>query len=261
MFPRLSSTLLKVASRSHSFSSYSTVAVRTSTSAEPEEKIKPNDWLVESVSDGDKGKIVSFIKKHYLKENPLAKVLIPGMQPDVFMKMKGEALNQNLSVVARKTCEPYGDCSILGVCVNERSTACDGAKLESIARAIKCCNLQRFLEVQALMKKESCAHERLSHPEAFHIGTLSICEEHWGRGIGLALVRKSLELATQQKYKYAKMTCMCENTKKIAKSLGMREIWSAPYEDLFCRCSGKPRTLPESPHTRAYVYYINLKRF
>lgn len=263
MLRKLHVFLPKKATNLHSNSSFFTVAVRNATSAQLKPQVKQRDWAVQKDAGCDKEKTELFVQNHYLKEKPLAKALIPGQQPERFSNLMSKALCQNLSVIAKKTSGSGGDnksCGdILGACINERSTTSDGIELEKMAKGIKGNNLRKFMETRALVRIISDVNEKLCQPEIFHVGTLAVDKSYWGEGIGLELVRESLELAAEKKFKYAKMTCMCENTRKIAEHFGMKKIWSSTYRDILNQCGEKPRAYPENPHERAYVYYLELK--
>lgn len=254
MVTKFSTSLPKLASNLHPFTSVLSMVVRNASCGKV--KPQPRDFTIEAVKECDKDKIVSFVKKHYLKEKPLAKALIPGQEPERFTKLTKEAVCKNLSVVAKRSC---GSCNIIGVCINDRSTVCDAVKLEKMAKGINGCNLRKFMETKALVTRASDVNTRLCQREVFHIETVSVCKNHWGKGIGLELVRKSLEVAAMNNFKFAKMTCMCENTKILAESVGMKKIWSASYEDILNFCGSKPRALPKCPHTKAYVYFMDLQ--
>jgi GNAT superfamily N-acetyltransferase len=250
MFSKFTVDLLKIAPKIRQISLYSTNKNSTP-AAKP-----PRDWEMEPAKACDSDKILCFIEKHYLKEEPLAKALIPGKKPAILRKCYKEGLESGLTLVAKKCC---GDKEIVGVCLNDRIFKCSGQKMFELSETVKDCDLRKLFETWALLETEPKMNCKLNEVEFFRIGTLSVDEKHWGKGIGLALCQKSLELAVEKNYNYVKINCTNDNTRKIAEKLNMTKFWCAPYTDLLCRGNIKPRAMPEPPHNTAHVYYLDLK--
>jgi GNAT superfamily N-acetyltransferase len=168
----------------------------------------------------------------------------------------GESLDHGLSIVARKLCNDKG---IVGVSINERSCKSDGEKMCKLTEEIQDCNLKKMFEALTFITREPKLHEKLCQEEIFHVGMLSVAESHYGRGIGQDLVKKSLELARDKNFQFAKTAATNDNTRKIAEKLGMQKFWSATFKDILCRGNIKTRALPECPHTGVNIYILDLK--
>lgn len=244
MFAKFSVDFLKAAPKFRPIVRFSSTA----------DKIK-KDWRYEVASPCDTEKILTFVNKHYLKEEPLFKTLVPGQKPKIVEKMFRGTLDHGMTMIARK-CD---DKEIIGVCMNERSGKLDGAKLCKIANDIKECDLKKLFEVWSLISSEPKLNEKLCQDEIFHVAVLSVCECHWGKGIGADLVKKSLELALDRKFAYAKMNATNDNTRKIAEKLNFEKFWCIPYKEALCRGDIKPRAIPEPPHTSISVFSYDLK--
>jgi hypothetical protein len=217
-------------------------------------------WMIEPAKQCDRKEILKFVETNFLKEDPLAKALIPGQKPEVFNRIVRACLDQGFSVVAKRTC---GDFEVIGACINSRSYMMSGLRYLKLANEADDENVKKLLETMAIVEKDSNVNDKLDQDEILSLGFLSVNEKHWGKGIGLELVKKSVELAGERNFRFAKMNCMNENTKKIAEEVTMKKIWSKSYKDLLCRDERFDRSLPcdvpEPPHLFAYVYYVDLK--
>lgn len=250
MFAKFSVNLLNVAPKFRPIAFYSTVKSIPCGQVE-----KPKTWHYEVAGPCDTDKILTFVEKHFLKDEPLYSTLIPGEKPTVLKKMFRGSLEQGLTVVARQC----SDKQIIGVSINERSGKLDGPKFCKMAKETEGCNLKKIFEVWALINSEPKLNEALCQDEIFNIAVLSVCECHWGKGIGFDLVKKSLELARDKNFAYAKLNSTSDNTKKIAEQLNFKNFWCIPYQEALCRGDIKPRALPEPPHTHINVFSYDLK--
>lgn len=255
MFSKFAVDTLKIAPKIRAISFFSTTKNLTPATQKQQEN-KPKDWKMETASRCDTDKIISFVEKHFLSEEPLCRALIPGQAPKIFREYYQEALDLGLSVVAKKIC---GDKEIIGVCLNHPSYKLNGPKLIKESKEIEDLNLRKLMETWGIIESEPKINETLCEDAIFLVCMLSVHDKHYGKGIGLELVKKSLEVAAENNFKYAKMNCTNENTMKIAKKLKMEHFWSIPYKDLLSRGNIKPRALPEPPHHNVYVYYTDLK--
>lgn len=214
-------------------------------------------WKIESANKCNRKEILSFVDKSVLKDDPLAKASIPGQRPSVFNQVVRDAFDQNLSVIAKRTC---GDFEVIGACINNRSFKMSASRYLRLAKDIEDVKLRKLLEAMAFLEENSNINDKLGQDEIFQLSVLSVDEKFWGKGIGLELVKKSIEIARENNFKYAKMNCMNENTRKIAEDAKMTQIWSMPYKNLLCRDSNVPCKVPDPPHESAYVYYIDLEK-
>lgn len=219
-------------------------------------KKQPKDWRLEVAGPCENDQILCFVEKNFFKEEPLFKALMPCPKPKILQKLIRGSLDQGLTIVARKCSE---DKEILGVCINERSCKLDGAKYCKMVSEVEDCGLKKLFEVLSILHREPKLYEKLCQDEIFLVSMLTVAEKHYGRGIGLAMVQQSLELARDKKFEYAQILCTSDNTRKIADKLQMEKIWAAPYKDILCRGNIKPRALPAPPHNCAKVYYMDLK--
>lgn len=212
------------------------------------------DFMVELATPCETDKILCFVEEHFMAEEPLYRALIPGKKPEIVRQLFRGALDHKVSLVARNCC----DKKIVGVAINDRSGKLDGAKLAKMTEKIEDPQLKKLFQVWTVITQEPKINEKLCQDELFHLAVLSVAESHYGKGIGLELVKKSLELARDRNFQYAKMNCTSDNTRKIAEKLGMKRFWAKPYREIMCQ-GIMPRALPEPPHNCAKVYFIDLQ--
>jgi hypothetical protein len=218
------------------------------------------NWKIELAKACDRKEILKFVETNFLKDDPLAKALIPGQNPVVFNRIVRGCLDQGFSVVAKRTC---GDFEVIGACINCRSYLMSGSRYLRLAKEADDENVKKLLKTMAFVENDSNLNEKLDQDEILSLGFLSVNEKHWGKGIGLELVSKSIEVAGDRNFRFVKLNCLNENTKKIAEEVKMKKIWSTSYKNLLCRDErfdkSLPCVVPEPPHLSAYVYFTDLK--
>lgn len=100
----------------------------------------------------------------------------------------------------------------------------DGVKLSKMSKEIEDQNLKKLFEVFSIISLEPKINETLCQDEIFHICVLGVSEDHYGKGIGIGLLQRSLELAREKKFDYAKLSCTSDNIRKIAEQLRMQKF-------------------------------------
>lgn len=215
----------------------------------------PKDYTILPSGPCDTDKVICFVEKHFMKEEPLYKSVIPGKKPKLIRDMLRNSIDQGLSVIAKNSC----DNSIVGVCVNELSCKLDGVKVCKLSHDEKDCNIKKLLEVWAIVALQPKIFETLGQDRLFHVAVLSVDEKHYGKGIGLELVRESLKVGKQRGYEFAKMNGTSDTTRIIAEKLGFQKFWSKPYKEILKVGGTEPIAYPPHPHTDISVFYKNLK--
>lgn len=264
MFSKFSVNLIKVVPKLRPLAFYS--STNSSTPCGQPEKPKKSspcgqvekpkkDWRCEIAGPCDSEKILKFVDKHFIKDEPLFKALIPDQKPKILAKLFRGSLEQGLTVVARQC----SDKQIIGVSINERSGKLDGPRCCKMAKEVADCNVKKLFEVLAIINSEPKMNEKLCQDEIFNVSVLSVCECHWGKGIGLDLVQKSLELARDKKFAFAKMNAASLNKSMIAEKLNFQKFWCISYQDALCRGDIKPLAMPEPPNTHVNVFFYDLK--
>jgi hypothetical protein len=212
------------------------------------------DWVITRANPCDKDRILSFVTKLFLKQNPLAKALIKEPLPDLLTKGFKNGIDQGLTVVAKRSCCD----SIIGVSVNRKVSSSAACRIAEISKEVTDCGLKKYLQTLSKIENESNLYNKLNIDKMCLVGTLTICDKFQGKCLEEELVKKSLELAAEE-YSHAKFVCFAENHKKIAEKLKMTKAWKSPYIDLICTGNVEPRGIPDTPNENVYVYYTELK--
>ncbi|CRK90254.1 CLUMA_CG003965, isoform A [Clunio marinus] len=261
MFSKFTVNLLKLSLEFKQIAFYSTTRIpcrpRSNVNRENVKKSNDKEWKLEIASECDKDKILRFMKKGFLREDPLIKTLIPGKKPKKLNNLLRESLDHKLSVVAKKT----SDDSIIGVAINEKSCKLCAARLNKMASHTNNCDLKKLLLTWSFIASAPKVYEKLCRDDIFNIAYLWVDKAYWGRSIGLDMIKKSFDFARCRNFQYAKMNCTNDNTRKLVEELKFTKLWSASYKEIFLRnFFTKPITLPPQPHCNASIYYVDLKK-
>jgi hypothetical protein len=216
------------------------------------------DYEVEIAQPRDTENVVRFLKRNFFQREPLVKSLGLSLHFDpVIERIIEEDLKLGCSLLALR---PGHEREIVGICVNEKCCPWECEALEKMACETKNAKVQYLLHMWSLMARESKLFETLHQHEFFGLDFLSVQKSFCGKGIGTELAKKSLALAKDLNYRYARMVCTSEQSSKIAEKLGMERAWRIPYKNILFEDSDQAVTIPPPPHNEASVYYIDLKR-
>lgn len=216
------------------------------------------DYTVSIAKPQDVDHVVRFLKKTFFQREPLVKSLGLALNFDpILEKIIEEDLKLGCTLLAFS---PGKERKIVGVCVNEKCIPWESTELEKLACQTENTKVQYLLHMWALMARESKLLETLKQNEIFGLEFLSVSKAYSGRGVATELARKSLALAKDLNYHYARMICTGEPSSIIAEKIGMTRIWKIPYKNILFEDSGRPVTIVPPPHNSVSVYYIDLKR-
>lgn len=215
----------------------------------------PKDYKIEPAGPCDTDKAICFVEKHFMKTEPLCQAVIPGKKPKFVREMLRNSLSHGLSLIARNNC----DNSIVGVCVNEVNCKLDGVKVCKMSHDETDCDAKKLLEVFAMIALQPKIFETLGRDELFHVAVLSVDEKHYGKGIGMELVKESLKFGKEKGFEFARMNGTSDTTRVIAEKLGFKKIWSKPYKEILKVGGTEPIAYPPHPHVDINVFYKNLK--
>ena len=215
------------------------------------------DYHLEFAKPADTVRILKFLEHNFFVDEPLIKSL-SFMKGKVDATLEGyvrKSLYHGLSIVAVKN-SPGRD--ILGISINKKNCVWDGTKMDKIAVESQLPQVRKLLHIWALITREPQIHMKLSQYEIFELGFISVGRKMHGQGLGTQLAKRSLALARDLNYRYARMDATSDYSKKIAEKLQMSRIWEVPYKNILLDNENVPVAIPEKPHTHAYVYFMNL---
>lgn len=216
------------------------------------------EYHLEFAKPADTVRILKFLEHNFFVDEPLIKSLSfnKGKVDGIIESYIRKCLNHGLSIVAVKN-SPGRD--ILGISINEKNCVWDGTKMDKIAVESQLPQVRKLLHIWALITREPQIHMKLSQYEIFELGIISVARKMHGQGLGTQLAKRSLALARDLNYRYARMDATSDYSKKIAEKLEMSRIWEVPYKNILLDDENVPVAVPEKPHTHAYVYFMNLK--
>lgn len=201
-------------------------------------------------------KVLKFMETDYLDNEPVARSFKIGRQDyDTVLKpLMLEDYLGGLTILAKKNDE------IAGVCISQRCCHWYGDHLEKMSCDTDNLQVRKYLQLIAFLHREPRIHQKLGEDVIFNIAHLSVSKNFKNQGIGKDLMKKSLALARDANYNYAKVICTNMFTQKICDKIGMTPAWNLPYKNILSEETCKPLILPDDPHTHAHVYYVDLKQ-
>ena len=216
------------------------------------------DWILERVGPKDEEEIFNFIDNFFLKDEPLANSQVFGKHPEITRRVYKNTINQGLSVIAR---EAHGSKEIIGINLNARSNQKSNDEQMEMTKTISDLGYRKLVETVAIIDSEVKLNEKLNQKEIFGLKLLSVRKKFWASGLSIDLLQKSIEVAREENFKFGKVICGNEFSKKYAEHFKMKLVWSEPYKTLLCRGETPPRGFPEAPHNTAYLYSADINDF
>lgn len=256
-------SIVRLGSKLNSIAKLTTAAIPVVTEADEKKNTvlisnNSREYHLEFAKPADTVRILKFLEHNFFVDEPLIKSLSfnKGKVDGTIERYIRKSLNHGLSIVAVKN-SPGRD--ILGISINEKNCVWDGTKMDKIAVESQLPQVRKLLHIWALITREPQIHMKLSQYEIFELGIISVARKMHGQGLGTQLAKRSLALARDLNYRYARMDATSDYSKKIAEKLEMSRIWEVPYKNILLDDENVPVAVPEKPHTHAYVYFMNLK--
>ncbi|XP_076182731.1 arylalkylamine N-acetyltransferase 1 isoform X2 [Ptiloglossa arizonensis] len=212
------------------------------------------DYHIQIVTKDDKLRILKFLRRFFFRDEPLnhSIQLIPEGEDSTCLELEEycsmSAVENNLSLMAVSTSG-----AIIGVLLNgkmdppcdeepEYLTSCENPKFKKILR------LLRYVD------KNVNRDEQYRGLNILEIRIISVDTNWRGKGIGKALIEKTIEIGREKGFHIARADCSSFFSGKLCAGLGFEPIYELPYVD-YVDEDGKPVFSPALPHT-AIVTYI-----
>jgi GNAT superfamily N-acetyltransferase len=148
---------------------------------------------------------------------------------------------------------------ILGVSINSTGHPTD---LESLENLTHNCSNSKFKIIAGIlthMEKQSDIFNRFGVEKTFEMGILSVDRSCRGRGIGAALLERSIELARKLEYPLFHVDCTSAFTTRAVVKLGLQKVYSIRYDEYKPSPYDEPPLRPPSPHKEVASYVLTLK--
>lgn len=206
----------------------------------------------------DTSKILKFMEKRYFCENSLSKCLdLCGAKLEASLEnYLRSVLHQGISYIARDSAKGN---KLIGVCLNQKNYKGASNHLEEIAENSTQDNTKKLLRIWALISREPDLHRSLLQNSIFDVSFVATQDDDEDSLLGVRLVKRSLYLARDMNFAYARANCTDNRSIKIAEDAKMIRLWDVKYKNILSETAKTPLVMPERPNMEAAVFYINLK--
>ncbi|XP_035895664.1 uncharacterized protein LOC118504794 [Anopheles stephensi] len=210
----------------------------------------------------DTGEVVTFVQQNLLHHEPLLRALNVGEIPgrEQLLEYVRQLLRESFTLVALDDDgggRPSDGRRIVGVAISRRSCSWDGKQLIERADRTRCDQLRKLLYIWSIVESEPGLHQHFCTRCLFEIAFLATAVESRRQGIGLHLTLRSLQLARDLGFHFARMNCTCEYSARIASKAGLECHWTVAYHHLV-DSTKQPVVHPEPPHTHIKVHAMAL---
>ncbi|XP_076639345.1 arylalkylamine N-acetyltransferase 1 isoform X1 [Colletes latitarsis] len=215
------------------------------------------DYHIQTVTKDDKLRILKFLRRFFFRDEPLnhSIQLIPEGEDSTCLELEEycsmSAVENNLSFMAVSNSG-----AIVGVVLNgkmdppsdeepEYVTACENPKFKKILR------LLRYVD------KNVNSDGQYRGLSILEIRIISVDLSWRGKGIGKALIEKTIEVGREKGFDFTRADCSSFFSGKLCAGLGFEPIYELPYAD-YVDEDGKPVFSPALPHTSIVTYVKKL---
>uniref|UniRef100_A0A182P1V5 N-acetyltransferase domain-containing protein n=1 Tax=Anopheles epiroticus TaxID=199890 RepID=A0A182P1V5_9DIPT len=211
---------------------------------------------VRLAKEADSSDIVQFMQGNVLHSEPLLRSLQVSTIPSqaVLLDYIRLLLRDSFTLLALANGPPE---RIVGVAISRRSCPWDGKQLIERADRTRCDQLRKLLYIWSIVETEPNLHRHFCTRCLFEIALLATAIDSQRQGIGLHLTQRSLELARDLGFQFARMNCTCEYSSRVATKAGLECHWTVAYHHLVDSAK-QPVVLPDPPHTHIKVHAMAL---
>ncbi|XP_011875954.1 PREDICTED: dopamine N-acetyltransferase-like isoform X2 [Vollenhovia emeryi] len=215
------------------------------------------DYHIEIINKDDKLKVLKFLRRFFFRDEPLNHCiqLIPEGEDSTCVELEDycsySSLGNNLSL---KAVSASG--AIVGLELNGKMEPPSNEEPEYI-RSCKNAKFKKILRLLHHIDKGVNMGGQFRNCNVMEIKILSVDTSWRGKGIAKTLMEKSIEIAKEQGFHYARADCTSFFSGKVCARLGFEAIYNLNYND-YVDEDGKPIFSPASPHTAAITYVKKL---
>uniref|UniRef100_A0A182K432 N-acetyltransferase domain-containing protein n=1 Tax=Anopheles christyi TaxID=43041 RepID=A0A182K432_9DIPT len=211
---------------------------------------------VRLAKEADSPNIVQFVQENLLHREPLLRSLYVSTNPNqtALLEYIRLVLRDSFTLLALSNAPPE---RIVGVAISRRSCCWDGRQLIERADRTRCDQLRKLLYIWSIVETEPNLHQHFCTRCLFEIAFLATASDSQRQGIGSHLTQRSLELARDLGFHFARMNCTCEYSSRVASKAGLECHWTVAYHHLV-DSTKQPVVRPEPPHTHIKVHAMAL---
>ncbi|KAH0944768.1 hypothetical protein HN011_009652 [Eciton burchellii] len=211
------------------------------------------DYHMEIIDKDDKLRVLKFLRRFFFRDEPLNQCiqLIPEGEDSTCEELEDYCSNasfeNNLSLMAISASG-----TIVGVSLNGKM----GPPPPEEAEYVHSCKNAKFKKILKLLHhidKNVNTGERFRDLNVLELRIISVNTNWRGKGIGKALIEKSMEIAKAQGFNYMRVDCTSLFSGKLCARIGFNAIYELDYKD-YVDEDGKQIFSPALPHTTAVTY-------
>ncbi|XP_019698696.2 dopamine N-acetyltransferase isoform X1 [Harpegnathos saltator] len=215
------------------------------------------DYHVEIISKNDKLRVLKFLRRFFFRDEPLNQSvqLIPEGEDSTCAELEDYCSNasfdNNFSLMAVSASG-----AIVGVILNGKMDPPSSEEPEYI-RTCANAKFKKILRLLHHVDRRVNAGGQFRDQNIMEIRIISVDTNWRGQGIAKALIEKTVEIAKEQGFHYARADCSSMFSGKLCARLGFNAVYKLDYSD-YVDESGKAVFSPASPHTTMTTYVKKL---
>ncbi|XP_032677783.1 dopamine N-acetyltransferase-like isoform X2 [Odontomachus brunneus] len=215
------------------------------------------DYHIEIINKDDKLKVLKFLRRFFFRDEPLNQCiqLIPEGEDSTCIELEDycstASLENGFSLMAVSASG-----AIVGVMLNGKMDPPSNEEPEYIS---SCTNpkFKKILRLLHYVDKKVNVGGQFRDLNIMEIRIISVDTNWRGQGIAKALVEKSVEIAKEQGFHYARADCTSLFSAKLCARIGFDAVYKLDYND-YVDEDGKPVFSPALPHTSVMSYMKKL---
>ncbi|XP_029157914.1 dopamine N-acetyltransferase-like isoform X2 [Nylanderia fulva] len=212
------------------------------------------DYHVEKITKDNKLKVLKFLRRFFFRDEPLnhSIQLIPEGEDSTCTELEDycshSSFENNLSLMA-----VTANGTIIGVVLNGKADPPSAEEPEDI-ESCKNAKFKKILRLLYYIDKNVNVDGRFRDLNVLEVKIISVDTNWRGKGVGKVLIEKTIEIAKEEGFHYARADCSSFFSGKLCARIGFEAIYKLKYND-YVDEEGKPIFSPALPHT-AVVSYI-----
>ncbi|XP_072765267.1 arylalkylamine N-acetyltransferase 1 isoform X2 [Anoplolepis gracilipes] len=211
------------------------------------------DYHIEIINKDDRLRVLKFLRRFFFRDEPLNQCiqLIPEGEDSTCLELEDfcshSSFENNLSLMAVTTSG-----AIVGVLLNGKADPPPDEEPEYI-KACKNTKFKKILRLLYHVDKTVNKDGQFRDLNVLEIKILSVDTNWRGKGVGKTLIEKTIEIAKEQGFHYARVDCSSAFSGKLCARIGFDAIYKLNYND-YVDEEGKPIFSPAPPHTAVVSY-------
>ncbi|XP_043591113.1 arylalkylamine N-acetyltransferase 1-like isoform X2 [Bombus pyrosoma] len=214
------------------------------------------DYQIQVITRNDKLKILNFLRKFFFRDEPLNQSvqLLPEREAYTCRELEDYSLTcfeNNLNLMAVL---PNG--TLVGVILNGKMDRSSNEEPQFIAR----CRNPKFKKILKLLhyvdQNVNC-DDKFQGLDILEIKIISVDSNWRGKGVGKALLERTLEIGKERGFHMARADCSSSFSGKLCTRMGFERIYELNYKD-YVDEDGNPVFTPAFPHTEIVSYIKKL---